>query len=504
MGQVHVLAQYRADTGRPVPIAQPQRAVPRTHWTPQDVQSALRSADAGQLIDAADLVEQILTDDRVAGVMATRTLGMLGLPLAFEGDPSLVSALAGASGTDGDWHSMHPEAELASLMAWGITLGVGVAQRVPVRRAMGQRQLHRLRVWHPRWLSFEWNGNAEGPLGRWKIHTRDGQRVITPGDGEWILYTPYGADRPWARGLWRTLAFSWILKRFALLDRSRHLEVLGSPIRAGTAPQGATERQRRRWQSQLRTLSRDSAIVMPDGYKLELVEAKGNSWEMYDSQVSWADRAATIAVAGQIVTTEGSKGFADGATQDTIRRELVRFTGKTLGDTLRAQSLRPWAELNFPGKRAPSPRWDAESSDERLARARSMISLGEAIGRMDAALAASGVRMDTTALAQRYDLPVVPLPATSKAPTIGLAPTDIAKVVRVNEARASAGLPPLSRRDGSEDPDGWLMVAEFAAKNEAAAATAPAATPPPVDDAGDGSEGARATQEREAAQAVAP
>lgn len=500
MGQVHVLAQYRADTGKP--IAQPQRAVPRTHWTPQDVQVALRDADAGQLINAADLVEQLLTDDRISGVMSTRTLGMLGLPLTFEGAQPLVDALAGPSGTDGDWHAMHPEAELASLMAWGITLGVGVAQRVPVRRAMGKRQLHRLRVWHPRWLSFEWHGVEGESLGQWKIHTRDGQRVITPGDGEWIIYAPYGGERPWSRGLWRTLAFSWILKRFALLDRSRHLEVLGSPIRAGTAPLGATEGQRRRWQSQLRTLSRDSAIVMPDGYKLELVEAKGNSWEMYDSQVNWADRAATIAIAGQIVTTEGSTGFAEGAAQDAIRRELVRFTGRTVSETLRAQSLRPWAALNFPRERAPSPRWDSESSAERLERARSMISLGEAIGRMDAALASSGVRMDTAALAQRYDLPLVQLPETTKSPTVTMAPTDVVNFVTVNEVRASAGLGPLRQPDGAEDPQGWESAGVYKARIEADRAKAVAAAA--ADDAGDGSESARATQEREAAQAESP
>ncbi len=53
-----------------------------------------------------------------------------------------------------------------------------------------------------------------------------------------------------------------------------------------------------------------------------------------------------------------------------------------------------------------------------------------------------------------------------------LAPTDIASVVTVNEARQSQGLPPLVGQDGQRDPDGLLTVAEFRAKRDAAAKAA--------------------------------
>lgn len=55
------------------------------------------------------------------------------------------------------------------------------------------------------------------------------------------------------------------------------------------------------------------------------------------------------------------------------------------------------------------------------------------------------------------------------ASTVELAPTDIAKVVTVNEARKSQGLGALLLEDGTEDPDGGLTVAEFTAKREASA-----------------------------------
>lgn len=496
VGSVVSLSAYRDARARGTAVAPWTRA--RTDWTPSSIQHALAAADNGMLRDAADLVETLLTDDRVSGVTSTRTLGMLGLPLSFVGDESLALALSGDDATDGEWDAMHPESELAQLVSWGIILGVGLAQRVKLPRGAGEPERCALRVWHPRHLRYQYSSDIDSVTGgTWHLQTRNGDVEIAPGDGEWVLYTPYGSERPWAHGLWRTLAFVWILKQFALIDRARHLEVLGSPIRVGIAAEGATEDGRRKWQRALANLSRDSALVLPSGYKLELVEATGNSWEMYESQVKWADHAIAVTINGQVVTTEGSTGFSDGKEQGGIARSLVRFTAKTLGSCLRSQSLQHWVNANHAGKVPPRPHWDAESSAERLERARSMISLGEAVSRMDAALASSGKRIDTDALAQHYGIATIELPRGEKAPSIAMAPTDVVKFVLVNEVRASAGLGPLLLPSGAPDPDGLLPAGEYMSRFERASQAAA----PKVDDAGDGSEGARATQEREA-QAV--
>lgn len=63
---------------------------------------------------------------------------------------------------------------------------------------------------------------------------------------------------------------------------------------------------------------------------------------------------------------------------------------------------------------------------------------------------------------------------------VELAPTDIAKVITVNEARQSQGLDALKLPDGGADPDGDLTVAEFTALREASSISknAPDPTPP--------------------------
>jgi hypothetical protein len=57
--------------------------------------------------------------------------------------------------------------------------------------------------------------------------------------------------------------------------------------------------------------------------------------------------------------------------------------------------------------------------------------------------------------------------APSGGGAVALTGTDLANIITVNEARAQSGLPPLKARDGSQDPDGFLTVAEFRAKRTA-------------------------------------
>ena len=85
------------------------------------------------------------------------------------------------------------------------------------------------------------------------------------------------------------------------------------------------------------------------------------------------------------------------------------------------------------------------------------------------------------ALAKKYRVPAPTLPAQARrAPSIALAPTDLAVAVKVNEARASAELDPLTLPDGSPDPDGFLPLAAYKAKVEAQHAPAAPANGAPA------------------------
>ncbi len=395
-----------------------------TSWTPADVDSAITAADGGTLQLAADLTAEIGRDATVRGVRSTRTLGMLGLPLAWSGaEPD-------------DWATLARTPELNRLLEWGLTLGVGLAQILPNGA---------LEAWHPRWL---WQDVATR---QWRVTTQFGDEAIEPGDGRWIVYTPYGSLEPWVDGLWTALAIPWLIKKFAIHDRARASEVFGSAMIVGTT-EGASEPQRVKWLDELKGLSRSSRIILPEGYKLELLEAQGQTWGIYAQAEKWADGSIIITIAGQLTTTQGQSGFSRGDIHETIAHSLIKFGAETFAATLSEQYIEPtWGS-------SASPQWAIDPPSKNANAAEATKILGDAILSINKALNEDGLRLDAREVVERHGIPVIRQVGQTPQSAIMLAPADIARVVKVDEARASIGLGPLTLADGSADPRGELPI----------------------------------------------
>lgn len=370
-------------------------------WSPERAQKAAMSAEGGEIQSLADLVEAILTDDRVDGVLATRTHGLLGLPLTFVGgSEESRQYMQGAGDAPGEWWQMHDEAELVRLMAWGLVLGVGVAQRVQLPRVIGQPYRYKIETWSPRWLRYSYDHG-------WSILTAEGEQPIVPGDGRWILFTPYGAKKPWSWGKWNALVFPWLLKRFALEDRANHSQIMGSPFLLGMVGKGSTEKQRSKFLRQLNGLGRAGKFVLPDGWDLQIREATGRNWQIYTEQAEWADQAITITLSGQLVTTEGTTGFSSGNIHDQIKADMIRFDAERLSSTLREQSLLPWAWANHGDPQAaPWPQWETKRPKDEGDQASAIATLGDGIVKLNEALRTQGIEVDARELVSRFGVPI--------------------------------------------------------------------------------------------------
>jgi hypothetical protein len=383
-------------------------------WSPENVKAASDAADSGNMMRLADLCETIMADDRVDGVLDTRTHGLLGLPLSFvDGDPKMREELLGKDGSPGEWFRQHPESELVALQRWGLIMGVGLAQRVPLPRVPDQPQRYRLETWSPRWLQYQFTGPGEG----WHVQTYPNQKTkgggyipIAPGAGQWIIYTPYGGRRPWSNGKWRKLVFPWLLKRFALEDRANQAEAIGGPTWLGKAPKGATERQRSKYLAQMVALGKKGKIVLPDGWDLVLREATGRTWEIFSESVSWSDQAITIVLAGQVVTTEGSPGFSEGNVQDRIAQDLIRYDAQALSSCMHDQSLTPLAWKNYEnGSAAPYPCWDTKRPTDKAQEMTAWENMSRTIEPINAGLRAQGKQIDLVKVCEGLNIPLCDL-----------------------------------------------------------------------------------------------
>ena len=374
-------------------------------WTPDAILAAEVTAAAGNPRLAADLCRQLLGDDRVAGVLNTRVRGLIGLPMVFEasGDRRRARSAVKALEVDEDWWAMFDEADLIEVAKWGILLGLGLGQLTWTVGPSG-RLIGKLTPWDPRWLRYDETRRT------WVVMTDSGVEVpITPGDGRWVLYAPGGMHRPTDHGAWRPISRWWLLKWYAINDWGRFGEVKAGGIFVGQENAAAVSTgslsplDRQKLAAQLNNLGRDTAVILPKGIDLKLIEATADTWKTFDAQVNASNSGIAVAIAGQNTSNLGSSGasgsYATAYVLQDIAGDIVASDNQTLGTCLHDQVLTWWAAINFgDAGLAAWPSWDIEPANDVKAFGDSLKSLGDGItSAMAAAKAANSDAANTNA-----------------------------------------------------------------------------------------------------------
>ncbi len=374
---------------------EPNPAIGR-HLSPLQIKSIEATANAGNLTLAADLCHAFMADGRVQAALTQRIGGLLSLDLAFES--GLKKSTRVLNAIEDDFFEAFNESDLFQLYSWGLLLGVGLGQITWDVGARG-RLLPKIKVWNPRWLSFDFERDT------WRVLTNNGDVVdIVPGDGQWILYTPKSSRAPWQHGLWRALNTPFFVKADGALDWARYNEVYGSPIRAFTGGQGISQRQLDIIASDLDTAKGFTSIALPQGSEFHLVEATGNTWDTFRESLQWASTEISIAILGQNLTSEVNGGsFAAAETHRDVVSTLIAFDAQSESTFLHHQLLRWWAIYNFgDAALAPWPMRDTKEPEDLTAKADLWRALGEAMLNLKAV----GIPVDARAVAETFGLPL--------------------------------------------------------------------------------------------------
>lgn len=440
----------------PLPITQ-------TRWLQADRESAITQADTGNLARAARLHRSMRSDGVINGLLSSCTDGLVRLPKRFYGNAEQVEALQTLNGSASVFDEMCPPAELAAMAADGRVLGVALGELVPVP---GRTYPVLVRL-DPEWLVYRWSE------GRWYYSSMAGPLPITPGDGRWVLHVPGGRISPWHHGIWMALGRAWINKEHALLYRSNYGAKLAHPARVAFAPAGATNEERASLLQRVMAWGMNTVFAMPIGYDVKLLESNGRGHDVWKEDIESCDNEIMIAIAGQIVTTTGGAGFANADIHKSIRSDIIQSIADALAYTINTQILPAWCVAHY-GPDALTTRavvaWDVRPAKDMNAEATTLVQVANAIDALRRSLRAYGYDVDLAEMKNRFGIPVVELEADTDdaGVKLTLAPTDIAKVVRVDEARASQGLGPIG------DERGALTIQEL---------TMPEPAPAPLDPA---------------------
>lgn len=442
----------------------------QTRWYSADIETGELAADRGDLSVPARMMRAARKDGVLSGVLSTRTAGLVRLPKRFRGDDDVVKALElGHDVSRSVFDEMFPASELALLAADGELLGVGVGELVPVE---GRDYPVFVRL-DPEFLIYRWNEN------RWYFRSVAGLIAITPGDGRWILHTPGGRMSPWQHGLWRAIGRAFIRKEHASLYKDAWEAKLANPARVAIAPQGASEPQKESWFRRVMAWGVNTVFGMTPGYDVKLLESNGRGYDSFLKTIAQSDNEMIIAVAGQTVTTDGGAGFANADIHKSIRADLIKATAEALAYTINTQGLPAFVLERWGLEKLLAGgavvEWDVDPPKDLNTSANALQAAATAITSLTAALAQHGLELDAQMLATKFGIPIKgPLAVATAPQRLDLAPTDMAKVVKVKEARASQKLPPLG-----DDRD-ELTVYELGERAANEAEPDPAATPAPL------------------------
>lgn len=371
----------------------------KLRWYLKDLETAQASADAGNLAIAAQLYRAKRRDGVFAGLLGTRTAGLVRLPKQFYGDQEIVETLRAQNGSRSVFDEMFPPSELALLDADGIELGIGVAELVPVA---GRDYPVMVRL-EPEYLQYRWQEN------RWYFASIAGLLPITPGDGRWILHMPGGRMQPWQSGLWPATGRSFINKEHAMMNRSNYSAKLANPARAAVAPNGATELQRIGMLKRLIAWGTNTVFELPPGWDVRIIESNGRGFEVFQKEIDTSDHEMMVAICGQEVTTTGGSGFSNADVQRMIREDLIQADGESLAYTINTQGLPAFVASRWGvaaiSERTTNVRWQTERPKDLEAIARSMQTAGDAIAKLDGALAVHERELAIDEILKTFNIP---------------------------------------------------------------------------------------------------
>lgn len=434
-------------------------------WTVGDVLEALRAHEMGMFMRSALLVDAMGRDDRIESALDTIIRGILRLPFAVDagdGEQAEEVRLAFAR----FFASAFPESEAYDFVRWFLMLGFGLAELKWDTSDPTRWKIEGIKVWHPQYIYYRQDTR------RLVLLTQEGPVDIEPGNGKWVLLSM--GERGWMLGAVRSLAKSFLLREFVFRDWARNSEVHGQGILKIQVPSDADAADKQRFFLAVQNIGTDSAIECPvnkDGQNFDvgLLESMQDHGEGFEKLLLRTEANINVRILGQAGTVEAGGVYVAKGVFSKVTLDRIDGTVGPLETALYEQMAKPWAEFNYgDAALAPKPNWDSEPPEDKQKRADTIKGLAAAVKDLDSALAPSGKRTNALAMAEQFGVPTLELPKTTdQAPSIQLAPTDLAKIVKVNEGRASAGLGPLLLASGERDPDGDLTIEEFATKKAA-------------------------------------
>ncbi|HAS85283.1 MAG TPA: portal protein, partial [Candidatus Competibacteraceae bacterium] len=189
-------------------------------------------------------------------------------------------------------------------------------------------------------------------------------RLLTAKDswkGEWLPDRKFwqfctGADHdddPYGMGLAHWLYWPVQFKRGNLKFWLIAAEKFGSPTAVGWFPPNTSADDRAKLLAALKAIQTESGIRVPEGIRIELLEAQRASGLDYERLCIYLDQAIAKITLGQVMTSEAVGGQYKADVQNSVRQELIKADADLLCESFNRGPARWLTEWNYPGAASP-------------------------------------------------------------------------------------------------------------------------------------------------------
>ena len=225
------------------------------------------------------------------------------------------------------------------------------------------RFVHRPQSW------FRWSKDDELMLK--SQDNQDGEPLWPLG---WVVHTQKSRSVQQARnGLFRTLAWLYMFKHYAVHDFAEFLELYGMPIRIGKYGAGATKEEKNTLLRAVAEIGHNAAGIMPEGMEIELHNAASGTTATSNpflQMADWCEKSAARLILGQTLTS-GADGKSStnalGNIHNEVRRDLLVSDAKQVAQTITSQIIGPFLQINYPNadpNRVPKFEFDTREPED--------------------------------------------------------------------------------------------------------------------------------------------
>lgn len=233
---------------------------------------------------------------------------------------------------------------------YGFSVGEGMFARDGARVILDKTRSG-IKVRNRRRFAFDGEGNL-----RLKTVKNTMPGELMP-DRKFVVAT-FGADHddaPYGLGLAHYLYWPVWLKRNVTRFWAFYLDKFSSPTAVGKYPQGTDKPDQQRLLDALRAIQRDSAVVVPEGMEVMLLEALKSSAADHKGFVDQMNEAILMICLGQTATAQGTAGKLGGDTErEAVKDAILKADSDMLSECFNRTIITWLTEWNFPGAVPPT------------------------------------------------------------------------------------------------------------------------------------------------------